>query len=340
MGTPTPSLGQGLVNGALPTAPSSPGEPYGTDSQQPLLPRSQNQQHGGRLESMIAPAYLTPPLSSSPSSSTRKVSEADSDAGFQTREADTCPPYHPLLQPRGSGSNVPRARTRRQTAGLNPLSGITTSSSVNAAHISNPASSRSSSIPSTPNSDLPGKSALSSLTSHLELTRLTDHAASPRKKSTPPLTPRALSNDGSESARHTPSNTEHGNENLTDNRAISSPTPRSSPPVGPPKGKLSVVIAGARGLSPSFNPYAVCAFEEIESIATGYSQGNPEASHETRSRDQSAGGFGIRALNGDMGRSMAIPMKSRQSSTTSLKDQKEFKNGRITDPVWNHEAVL
>lgn len=338
MERPTSKLGRAFTGGALPTAPSSPGEQNGTDTQQPFLLPSQKQTQTGRLDPMAAPAYPTPSPSSS-SSSTRKVSEAGSNGSSQTREAEMLNSCHPLLQRQGSGSNVLSIRTRRQTAGLNPLSSITTSSSVNAAHFSNPTSSRSSSIPSTPASDAPGKSALSSLTSHLELTRLTDHAASSRKKNTPPLTPRALSNDGSETARETPS-TDQGNEKSNANRATASPTPRSSPPVGPPKGKLSVTIAGARRLRPSFNPYAVCAFEEIESIAIGYRQGDAETNPEARNRDQRAGGVPIKALNGEMGRSMAIPMKSRQSSTTSLKDQKEFKNGRITDPIWNHEAVL
>ena len=340
MEKPTSKLGRGFAGGALPTAPSSPGEQDGADSQQPLLLPSQRQTQDGRLDPMTAPAYPTPPTSSSSSSSTRKVSEAGSDGSSQAREADMYNSCHPLLQRQGSGSNVLPVRTRRQTAGLNPLSSITTRSSINAAHISNPTSSRSSSIPSTPTSDAPAKSALSSLTSHLEFTKLTDHAASPRKKNTPPLTPRALSNDGSESARQTPPTTDQGNEMSNWNGATATPTSRSSPPVGPPKGKLSVTIAGARGLRPSFNPYAVCAFEEIESIATGYRQGDAETNPEARSRDQSAGGVPIKAPHGEMGRSMAIPMRSRQSSTTSLKDQKEFKNGRTTDPIWNHEAVL
>ncbi|KAL9077455.1 MAG: hypothetical protein Q9161_000300 [Pseudevernia consocians] len=340
MEKPTSKLGRGLAGGALPTAPSSPGEQDGTDSPQPLLLSSQKQLQDGRLDPMTAPAYPTPPASSSSSSSTRKVSEAGSDGSSQAHEADMSISCHPLLQRQESGSNILPVRTGRQNAGLNPLSSITTRSSTNAAHISNPTSSRSSSIPSTPTSDAPGKSALSSLTSHLELTKLTDHAASPRKKNTPPLTPRALSNDGSESARQTPpTTTDQGNELSNVNGATAAPTSRSSPPVGPPKGKLSVTIAGARGLRPSFNPYAVCAFEEIESIATGHRQGDAETNSEAKSRDQS-GGVPIKAPHGEMSRSMAIPMKSRQSSTTSLKDQKEFKNGRITDPIWNHEGVF
>ena len=335
MAKSTPTLSQALAIGALPTAPSSPGEQYGTDSQQTLPGRSQNQSQDGRLDPMSPLEYPTPPPSSS-SSSTRKASEAGSDGGSQTHEPDAFHSCHPLLQRQESGASTLDSRIRRQTMSLNPLSSIMTNSSVNAAHLSNPTSSRSSSIPSTPVSDVPGRSALSSLTSHLELTRLTDDAVSPRKKSTPPLTPRALSNDGSESARRTPPL----NDNPHSSAAAAASTPRSSPPVGPPKGKLFVIISGARGLRPSFNPYAVCAFEEIESIATGYRQGDPESSPEARIRDQSAGGVPIRGPNAEMGRSMAIPMKSRQSSTTSLKDQKDFKNGRITDPIWNHEAVL
>ena len=335
----TPMLSRGLAIGALPTAPSSPGEQYGTDSQQTLPLRPQNQPQDGRLDPMSALEYPTPPPSSS-SSSTRKISEAGSDGSSQTPQADAFRSCHPLLQRQESEGSALETRTRRQTFGLNPLSSIITNSSVNAAHLSNPTSSRSSSIPSTPVSDVLARSALSSLTSHLELTRLTDDAVSPRKKSTPPLTPRALSNDGSESARRTPSTTDLLNDSPHAHAAAAASTPRSSPPVGPPKGKLFVVISGARGLRPSFSPYAVCAFEEIESIATGHRQGDLESSPEARIKDQSAGGVPIRGPNAEMGRSMAIPMKSRQSSTTSLKDQKDFKNGRITDPVWNHEAVL
>jgi protein-serine/threonine kinase len=57
--------------------------------------------------------------------------------------------------------------------------------------------------------------------------------------------------------------------------------------------------------------------------------------------EQSMGGVPIQRSGSDMGRSIAVPMKSRQSSTTSLSDQKDFKNGRqVTDPRWDHVAVL
>lgn len=104
-----------------------------------------------------------------------------------------------------------------------------------------------------------------------------------------------------------------------------------------------MTISEARGLRPSYNPYAVCAFEWIESIARGPKQGDADAEPDIRSREQSLGsGIPIQRSGSDMGgRSMAIPMKSRQSSTTSLNDFKDFKNGRqVTDPKWDHTGVL
>ena len=82
-----------------------------------------------------------------------------------------------------------------------------------------------------------------------------------------------------------------------------------------------------------YNPYAVCACEEVESIAKPRDVDNIG--------EQPMGGVPIQRSGSDMGRSIAIPMKSRQSSTTSLDDHKEFKNGRqVTNPRWDHVAVL
>lgn len=63
---------------------------------------------------------------------------------------------------------------------------------------------------------------------------------------------------------------------------------------------------------------------------------------ESRGRESSLGGVPIKRTASDMGRSIAIPMKSRQSSTTSLSDQKKFKNGnsQVTDPKWGHITML
>ena len=55
------------------------------------------------------------------------------------------------------------------------------------------------------------------------------------------------------------------------------------------------------------------------------------------------GGIPITRSGSDSGRPMAIPMKSRQSSNTSLSDYRDFKvKGRrsFTNPKWDTEAVL
>ncbi|MCJ1455340.1 hypothetical protein MMC28_005694 [Mycoblastus sanguinarius] len=339
---PTLKLGRGTAGCALPTAPSSPSEGDVADKKTSiLLPFVEFSRQGTRLDRSAVAPYPTPPASS-PSSSTRKASEAGSDGSFHTREAELTHASFSVHSRQQSGTNIMPLRTRRQTAGLNPLSNITTNSPVHAAHLSNPtSSSQPSSTPSTPTSEAPALSALSSLTSHLEFVKLTDGVASPRKKNTPPLTPRALSNDRCDSARRTPASNDQERDRSRSNGSNTLPTPHSSPPVGPPKGKLYVTVSGARGLRPSYSPYAVCVFEWIESIARGPKQGEVDMENGSRRREQSMGGVPIRKSGSDMGRSMAIPMKSRQSSTTSLSDQKDFKGGKnVTDPTWNHEAVF
>lgn len=336
-------LGIGIAGGALPTAPTSPSEVDAARLQQPSL-QALNEQgkgsgHDARFDHIEVPPYPTPPPSSS-SSSTRKAS-AGSEGSPQKTDPNSEVACRPCLLRQPSGNVVMPLRTRRRSGGSNPLSNITTSSSVHAAHISNPTSSRPSTTSSTPITDTPAKTALSSLTTHLEQAKLTDGARPSRTKNTPPLTPRALSNDGSESARQSPRMTEQPNEKSTSNGTRTLPTPHSSPPVGPPKGKLSVVVSEARGLRPSYNPYAVTVFEWIESVARPSKPGQMETEIEGRNTEQAIGGVPIKKSGSDMGRSIAIPMKSRQSSTTSLSDQKDFKAGRqITDPRWDHLALL
>ena len=84
----------------------------------------------------------------------------------------------------------------------------------------------------------------------------------------------------------------------------------------------------------------MCSFEWIESIAHGPKQDVVGNDQPAKFKDVE-GALPLKRAAPDMGRSIAIPMKSRQSSTTSLSDQKNFKNGRqVTEPTWNHEAVL
>lgn len=163
-------------------------------------------------------------------------------------------------------------------------------------------------------------------------------------QNTPPYTPRALSNDGSESARKATatSTPRSGRSPARDGTTKGRHGSSSSAPVGPPRGKLTVKVPEARGLRPSHYPYAVCVFEWNESIARDSDAGAVEMERDnSRGRENTLSALPIQRSTSDMGRSMAIPMKSRQSSTTSLSDQKTFKNGKqVTDPKWDHEAIF
>lgn len=331
----------------LPTAPSSP-TPQGSkaDGLAPLLAPLDASQQGALPDRVMVVPYPTPPISSP--SSVYKEGECGYDAGAISREPERSSISRPSLGRHTSGNDVIPLRTRRHTGGLNPLSNIMTNSSVHAAHISNPTSPSSSTMPSLPSKDPHTVSAHSSLIFYLEQARLTPGvAAPPRTKNTPPLTPRALSNDGADGATKALPTSNPGagdgtrSEKPDTNGSKTQSKASPSPPVGPPKGKLSVKISGAQGLRPSYDPYVVCVFEWNESIASEKQTDLNMERDDSQGRDELLGGVPIKRSGSDMGRSMAIPMKSRQSSTTSLSDQKKFKTGRqVTDPSWDHEAIL
>jgi protein-serine/threonine kinase len=198
---------------------------------------------------------------------------------------------------------------------------------------------------------------LSSLTASLELGKLTKGAAATsRIKSTPPQTPRALSrsNGADASAAATaasqrspvilPSNSNAAHAQSPAASANSNGDSATSPELGPPKGKLFVKIIEARGLRASYDPYVVCVFEWNEYISRGPKTEQAQAPEDKglkATREEAFGGLPIKRSVSDIGRSITIPMKSRQSSTTSLSDQKNFKAGQqVTNPKWDHEAIL
>ncbi|KAK8901008.1 hypothetical protein QC760_010464 [Botrytis cinerea] len=172
-----------------------------------------------------------------------------------------------------------------------------------------------------------------------------------------PSTPtRALSNQTSKSDQSVMStNSEHvaqnGKSGASERPAV---TPRTDSSMGgtvvPPKGKLTVKINEARGLRRSVDPYVVAVFQRNELVSKGPQS---EEDDEDDGNSHSPGGIPIGGIpiggipitrsGSDSGRSMAIPMKSRQSSNTSLSEYRDFKNkGRkmFTHPKWDAEAVF
>ena len=341
----------GDLDNGLPTAPSSPKNSSQHDSDHTVQLLAHEHLGLPRLDG--ASAYPTPPISSP--SSIHKENGGNVGIGSRTCSREGSVAGRPSLGRQLSATDVIPLRTRRHTAGLKSLSAIITDSPVHAAYFSNPTSIHSSTTPSTPTLESPHVSALSSLaSSYLELAKLTENVAlSPRQKNTPPLTPRALSNDALKVPAPVPKPAQSPPDDAIFNAAPQEikksnglnnlSVPNNSPPVGPPKGKLSVNITEARGLRPSYDPYVVCVFEWNEYISKGpkREESADTEKDDAKPREEILRAVPIKRSGSDMGRAMAIPMKSRQSSTTSLSDQKNFKSGtQVTDPKWDHEATL
>lgn len=147
-------------------------------------------------------------------------------------------------------------------------------------------------------------------------------------KNTPPATPRATTSTGSSTLNDGSSGAPTAVSTPVLGPVSGKDSGRTTPiRVGPPKGKLIVEIQEARNIVASKCPYVVCTFESNEFISKGPKR---DTFSGDGSRDSSA--------DRDVGRSVAIPMKSRQSSNTSLSDAGG--SFGITNPKWEHEAVL
>jgi protein-serine/threonine kinase len=98
---------------------------------------------------------------------------------------------------------------------------------------------------------------------------------------------------------------------------------------------LAVKIAEGRNLKPSFDPYVVIQFEWNEFVSKGSRQDTMDIDGDERKGATKS--ISMRRTDSDMGKSMAIPMRSRQSSTNGMDDRGLEK---VSDPHWDHEAML
>lgn len=111
-----------------------------------------------------------------------------------------------------------------------------------------------------------------------------------------------------------------------------------------PKGKLTIKVAEARGLKKSREPYIVVVFQRSELISGGPRQGGEDETLSVTPTNLTS--ISIQRQNSDSGRpAVSIPMRSRQSSNTSITDYNTFRNraGRMssfTHPTWDAEAEL
>jgi hypothetical protein len=325
---PTPARGDEVLPKVTPDSNNEPA----SDSQEaeaPLHPAPEKVRTGG-----LHP-YPTPPVSQPPSLHKLKLSNSSSseDEGVKAKGSATSSSAHH----KSISESIPSSARRASL--MNPLSSVVTASNVHAAHFSNPSDCTTS--PSTP-SHSRLNSDFHESPSYDRLKKLTDDA----KKSTPATPTRALSNqtnksDASGGSDH--ANAHKDGKSATAEAVLSiTSVPATGAPAPAPKGKLTVKIAEARGLRKSRDPYVVAVFQRNELVSKGPLPGKEEE-EDQGTTSSPMGGIPIMRSGSDSGRPMAIPMKSRQSSNTSLSDYRDFKSkGRrsMTNPKWDTEAVL
>ncbi|KAK4939279.1 Serine/threonine-protein kinase, partial [Elasticomyces elasticus] len=174
-------------------------------------------------------------------------------------------------------------------------------------------------------------------------TRRRDYAgtqgARRRSQNTPPQTPRALSHETKDSV---PASARNGVADSSSKKSRSSSGGSSAPTIGSIKGQLSIQVVEARGLRPSTNPYVVCIFQANEDISDGpkNDEADTRPANGQLGEEDLARGVAMRRLGSDAGKSIAIPMRSRQSSSTNIAEMGRSKERETTNPVWNHKALF
>ncbi|KAK5097983.1 Serine/threonine-protein kinase [Lithohypha guttulata] len=231
--------------------------------------------------------------------------------------------------------NFVRPKTSANRHQSLPTSGISRDS-VPAAHISSPISSLQSPQSTHPSSPPPPKNMHSSV-SIQDLNKLTLDAAE-KTTNTPPLTPRALSQTDEARARSPRSNVSlAASDDGASSQNTSAVRPGDSVPIGAPRGKVKVRIAEGKGLRPSVEPYCVCVFEWNEYISQGPKQDQMDIDEKKPSM-ANLSSVHTKRTDSDIARTMAIPMRSRQSSTNGLDENRGLE--KMTDPQWNNEATF
>ncbi|KAI1375674.1 kinase-like domain-containing protein [Hypoxylon crocopeplum] len=310
-----------------------------TPETSPLLPHErieplakvQSSQHS---TSDIHP-YPTPPCSQAPSERGVKLS----DAGGDSDTAASGSSNRSSLNTKCALDLTP-LKVRRATL-ASPLTSIVTTSSVLTSHLSIPSERVSATTPSSPSEiHPPAADASNFLSKSASIDRLKKLTEVGSKKSGPPTPTRTLS------ATH-PSQTEERSPSKlsvdgTDTGGRQTPISSTSGAQAPPqRGKLTIKILEARGLRKSRDPYVVAVFQRSELISHGPRTFEDE--DEPPAQPVAMGGIPIQRQGSDPGRAMAIPMRSRQSSNTSISDYNTFRNRprrSFTSPKWDAEAVF
>jgi hypothetical protein len=277
--------------------------------------------------------YPTPPTSQRSS-----LRNYQGDSSSQKSRGGTPPVSRPVSLRNSSVSDLSKSKARRSSL-LAPLTSAV-EASVPSRHLSNPAR-RPSTVPNSPSRPrfTSGvEDVCFGFASILQLKKLTDTSAQKSGTSTPT---RALSSSGPpRSGSQEDTNRENGER--IDRTATHTPTPPGAQAPAA-KGKLTIKISEARDVRMCRDPYVVVVFQRSELIS-----GPPRPSDnddEAAIAAVATGGLPIQRQGSDSGRpAMAIPMRSRQSSNTSIHDYTTFRNRNsrrsFTNPKWDAEAIL
>lgn len=283
--------------------------------------------------------YPTPPASSRSSLRGGKVGE--SSGGGDGSKNGTASSITPPNARNVSALDLPGLKGHRPSVVAPVTSVAVTESSVLARHFSNPGSRRVSTSQTSPVHEsfvsIKGDTASEDPASVHRLKELTNEGTSKSGQSTPT---RSLSTTQ-------PPRPERRTSVESSSAATGTQTPSGASTTGTQvpaaKGKLTIKISEARGLRKSRVPYVVVVFQRSELIS-----GGPRADEEdddTAISNVAMGGVPIQRQASDSGRTpMAIPMRSRQSSNTSIGEFNSFRNRNhrrsFTNPKWDAEAVL
>ncbi|KAK8053163.1 serine/threonine-protein kinase sck1 [Apiospora saccharicola] len=279
--------------------------------------------------------YPTPPCSKTPSETGVRLSEVGSDAGGVSSRGSFDVGSQPQPSQKKSVSELAQMQSRRASL-ASPLTNVVTASTVHATHLSNPSGCVASTTTTTPQFSLRippffGFCWPSFIQwPHYAYPSALFHTATapkPEPLSRSESTQSQSNGDAVEavSGRETPVSEKSGGSAAS---GLSSQ-----------KGKLIIKILEARGLRKSRDPYVVAVFQRNELISPG-----PRTfDDEDDAPAPGGGGVPIQRQTSDSGRPMAIPMKSRQSSSTSMSEQHTFRNRptrSFTSPKWDAEATF
>ncbi|KAK3382895.1 serine/threonine-protein kinase sck1 [Lasiosphaeria ovina] len=320
--------------------PLSPLEPVSSsassDEGPPLLA---HEMVGLSLETSPQETGLLHPYPTPPTSQRSSLRAADS-CGQKSRVGSP-PASRPVSLRHFTISDFGRGKGRRKSL-LAALTTTVDGASVSARHLSNPAG-RASTVPNSPS-----RSPFSSGGGHVSyesasvvhLKKLTDVSANKSGTSTPTRALSTAQPSPAEPQKDTPTQQENGDR--IDRTVTHTPAPEGAQAPAA-KGKLTIKIAEARGLRKCKDPYVVVVFQRSELISGGPRPG--EDDDEAAIAAVAMGGIPIQRQGSDSGRPpMAIPMRSRQSSNTSLTDYTTFRNrnGRrsFANPKWDAEALF